>query len=154
MQLTDNISLKEMVYPTMYRNYGNSAKWFLDERVPKIVQAIRDELSRKLQQDISIRLNTWPWKGNLTQKGLRPFNTKTGSKLSQHKFGRAADPEFIIRATKKEIPPDEIREMILKNSIHYMAMGLTTLEDGAYAPGWVHLDVRWTGLNRILIIKP
>ena len=35
-----------------------------------------------------------------------------------------------------------------------MEVGVTTLEDGIYAPTWCHLDIRNTGLDNIFIVKP
>jgi hypothetical protein len=40
------------------------------------------------------------------------------------------------------------------NEQQWMEAGLTVIEDGAYAPTWVHIDVRHTGKREIFIVKP
>ncbi|MBU1621811.1 MAG: hypothetical protein KJ604_20335, partial [Gammaproteobacteria bacterium] len=39
-------------------------------------------------------MNDWKWGGNNDSKGFRPPEDPEGAKLSQHRFGRAADPKF------------------------------------------------------------
>lgn len=53
-------------------------------------------------------INTWMYGGDLHERGLRIFGTKTGASLSQHLFGRATDSNF------KYATPEEIREDMRK----------------------------------------
>ena len=69
-----------------------------------------------------------------------------GSWWSQHKFCRAADPIF------KGISADKIRKDITDNPKSFLSKGLTTLESGRYAPTWVHMDMRPTEDENILIV--
>lgn len=155
IKLTKNISLEEVVHPDIFRQWGAKSKWFLDKKIIDITQAVCDDLAEHFGRPVKIRLNTWPWKGRFKDKGLRQFNSVTGSAMSDHKFGRATDPEYLFGdGDKEEIDPDFIREFILERSYIYMKMGLTTLEHKDYAPGWVHMSTRWTGLDYILIVKP
>jgi len=66
--------------------------------------------------------------------------------MSQHRFGRAIDLKV------KGMKADEVREDIIQNFDIYKKVGLTTIEDGAFAPTWCHIDIRDT--EGLLIVKP
>ena len=72
----------------------------------------------------------------------------TGSWLSQHKYGRAAD------FTVDGLTPNEVRADMLANQALFMQRGLTAIESEEYAPSWVHIDMRITQLTELLIVKP
>src|SRR3990167_4244809 len=98
MKLTKNIDLREIVYPELWKLYAGKCIWFIDPRAVDITQSLVDDLSKNYNSHVSVRLNTWHVGGTFTQKGLRPFDSDIGSSLSQHKFGKAADPEFILKS--------------------------------------------------------
>ena len=52
------------------------------------------------------------------------------------------------------LTPQEIYAHILKNAKTFMDLGLTTLEDIRDTPTWNHLDIRYTGLSEIKIVRP
>ena len=103
----------------------------------------------------------WNGGGNFNYRGFRPdsfyyqwdasisaYTSKRKGKLSQHRMGRAID--FNISG----LECDEVRAEFLKNEKEWLEMGLTTIEDGAYAPTWVHIDIRHTGKDSIFVVKP
>jgi hypothetical protein len=140
MKVSKNFSLSEFVDPVTLSTFGDSAIWFLDPKIIVLAQFIRDYF------DKPITINSH--KRGLKYRGFRPPECKVGARMSQHRFGRAID--FSISG----LTADEIRDVILKDERTFMDAGLTTLEDGHYAPTWVHADIRTTGLDKIKIVKP
>jgi hypothetical protein len=54
---------------------------------------------------------------------------------------------------------DEVRAEILSFPQVFLDLGLSTLENGTFAPTWVHSDIRNTAMDlsrptQILIVKP
>ena len=132
--------IQELVPPAIYEAYGDKAWQFLDERLLVTLDALRTALGPMI-------INTWHSEkmtkayGSRTESGLRSFDTRTGAKYSQHKFGRAADIIF----TKMQARA--VREYILahKDKFPY----ITAMEDDV---SWVHIDVR--NVHPITMFKP
>lgn len=138
-----NFSGPEFVPPEIWKRFGDKSIWFLDPRILDLSQFFRDRF------EAVMRINTWSAGGNLSLRGFRPPATSIGALLSQHKFGRAID--FNIDGYS----PDEIRQDIFDNEQMYLReTPLTTIESGEIADTWVHADIRSTGLNEILVVKP
>lgn len=135
--ITKNFHIKEFVPKEIYDKWGDKSAWFMDMRLIKLVQALRDEFG-------PITING----GNYNLSGFRPPSSTVGGKLSQHRFGRAADLKF------KDVTVQDVYAAILKNEEHWMKKGLTTLENIQATPTWLHIDIRHTGLKNILIVNP
>ena len=138
MWISRNFKLQEFVGPEIYANMGVKALQLIDFRIVELAQFIRDFF------DTSMTINNWHTGNTYTERGLRDFNSPTGAKYSQHKFGRAID------FTLEGFTAEQVRSVILKNKKAFMDAGLTTIE--ADTPTWVHCDIRFTGLNDILIV--
>jgi hypothetical protein len=131
MKLTKNFWLWEFMHPDIfYQHPASICLGLLDFRVIKTAQFIRDRHGKR------VTINTWKNGGEYLSSGFRPYFDKTGVKLSQHKFGRAADLKI------EDIDPEEIREDIKKNFIEFRKNGLTTIENDT--PTWLHFDCRIT----------
>lgn len=141
MKITKNFHLHELVDKATYEKFGDFSQRFLDEETVKLVQFFRERYG-------STTVNNWYQGGNLQFRGFRPPNCSVGGSYSQHKFGRGFDLNC-AKAT-----PDEIREDIMSNEELFLNMGLTRIEDGAFAPTWLHIDRAWTGDNKIHVVKP
>lgn len=141
MKITKNFSLQELVDKETFERWGNFSMRFLDKDTVKLLQFFRDRYG-------STTVNNWAYGGNLQYRGFRPPNCTVGGSMSQHRFGRAFD----INCT--EWSPDEIREDILKRQDLFLEQGLTRIEDGAFAPTWLHFDTAWTGDDHIHVVKP
>lgn len=145
MMVSKFFILQELVPPGIFKDYGANAIWFLDERLLKLIDFTREYF------DAPMTINTWHKGGpgkKFTERGFRVPLSPTGAYLSQHKAGRAVD------YTIKGLKPDKVRQMIMDDEKAFMDAGLTTLEDGAFAPTWCHQDCRYTGLDHILIVRP
>jgi len=144
-KIRPNFSLQEFVPPEIWRQFGEQSKWFLDPRMLDLAQFYRDFFGKP------VYVNTWAvdWLGtNFGLRGLRPLDSDTGARWSQHKFGRAFD------CNVKGMDPDEVRGAIRDNENTFMDAGLTTLESGEIADTWVHSDIRTTGRDSIFIVAP
>ena len=141
MKVTKNFHLHELVDKATYEAYGDFSVRFLDEDTIKLLQFFRERYG-------STTVNNWYQGGNLQYRGFRPPNCKVGGQFSQHKFGRGFD----INCSKAT--PDEIRADVMKNQAMFANEGLTRIEDGDFAPTWMHFDTAWTMFNGIQVIKP
>jgi hypothetical protein len=150
-----NFLVEEFVPQKVYEKYGDSSLWFVDPKIVNIAQLLREYFGKPMT------INNWHNGGNFNYRGFRDdsfyyqwdsdlsaYKSKRKGKLSQHRFGRGID--FNVSG----LTSDEVRESILQNEEMWMDAGVTTLEDGAYAPTWCHLDIRTTNKRNIFIVKP
>lgn len=114
----------------------------LDDRLVLIMERIRTGLGK------TVSINTWWWASGTSQyRGFRPHSSTVGALYSQHKLGRGVD--FKV----KGMTANKVREYILANEAEFLSMGVTRLEDGRDAATWVHIDLAWTGLDRIYVFR-
>jgi hypothetical protein len=139
IQLTKNFYLDEFVPPLILRAYGPRAIWFIDRDVVLGAQFIRDTFGRPMYG------NTYFDGGVLENRGYRLPDSKVGSRLSQHKRGKAFD--FTIEG----ITPQEIHEWFIKSFEFTSASHkFTTIE--ANTDTWTHLDQRNTAISVPFIV--
>lgn len=141
MNLTKNFSTQELVCPEAYELFGDQAIMFLDPKLVNLVQFLREQFGPTV-------VNNWHVGGQYKESGFRMPTTKTGGKLSQHKFGRAADLKFT------DTTPQEVYAQIMASPQRFLNMGLACMEDINHTPTWLHVDVRWHTKGGILIVKP
>lgn len=130
--------IQEFVSPEIYKLRGEKSIELVDSRIIKVANGLREYFK------VPITINNWHEGGQYKESGLRDFSTTTGAKFSQHKFGRAIDCKF------QGLDPKDIRKTILNNQKYFLELGLTCIE--ADTPTWVHIDCRYTGLDKILIV--
>lgn len=130
-----HFELRELVDPETYRWLGERAWWVLDPRALATLDQLRDRFG-------PCTVNNWHADGDFRYRGFRPPGCAVGAALSQHRFGRAFDCTF--RETAQEV-----REYIRAHRAEFPF--LTTLETDVT---WLHFDVRDTGTQDILIIRP
>ena len=142
MKVSNNFVLQEFVTPEIWASHKERSLIFIDIRVIQIAQFLRDIYG-------GITINNWHTGGQYSESGLRSFNTSTGAKHSQHKYGRAIDLKF-SDTTNKKVYAD-----ILANAKKFYDAGIRVVEDIADTPSWLHIDVRNTGkVNEIIIVSP
>jgi len=142
MKLNEHFDLREFVPPEIWKAYAENSVWFIDPRTVAIATAYREHFK------CPIIINNWHTGGSLTMRGYRPPDAKTGARLSQHRFGRAFDCHFI------GVTAQDVFREIVANFAKFHAVGLTTLEDVAHTPTWLHSDCRATQKNEPLIVRP
>lgn len=142
IKIEANFYLDEFIDQETYRQYGRQSIWFLDFRIVRIAQLLRNVSGQP------VIINSWFHGGGFNESGFRRPASRTGAYLSQHRFGRAIDP----KVNGKD--PEEVHELIHFYKAKFMAAGLSTLEHTDFTPTWSHLDCRHTNLEDLLIIKP
>ena len=154
MKVSKNFDIREFVPRSLWEDRGNQCKWYVSSTVIHLAQFYKDFFSEYYGEEVTVTVNDWLWGGSFHNRGYRYPSTEVGSPLSFHRGGlcTAFDCEIRIKSTGKEIDPDEIRTVIIDHEKEFMEHGLTTLEGGKYAPGWIHSDHRNTGLDKILIV--
>jgi hypothetical protein len=122
------------------KHLGDRLWLIFDQRMLWTLDQIREHYGK-------IIVNDWYWGGDNEYGGWRPFDCEVGAALSQHKFGRAADPK------PQECTAEEIRQDVKNaSSISHIFKYITCIEEGV---PWFHFDVRnWDKKNGILIIHP
>lgn len=140
--VSENFFLDEFVPPELYNERGARCASLVDIRVFMFAQWLRDKTGKP------VTINNW-WKGGqYHESGRRMPNTRTGAKWSQHKDGRAGDYKV------EGMTPKEVHELILANEAELIEkQWVTTLEDLRDTPTWTHADCRYTGLDKIQIVR-
>lgn len=142
MKINDYFDVREFVPPQIWNKFKESSIWFIDPKVIAIATAYREFFN------VPIIINNWYNGGSFMYRGYRPPRANVGSEYSQHKMGRAFDCHTTAMSSR------ELHKLIIDNQKHFMEFGLTTLEDPAFSPTWVHSDCRPTNMNELLIVKP
>lgn len=128
---------QEFVSKEIYAKWGENSLWFIDPRLIKLADFIREFF------DKPVKINDG---GQYNYSGFREPECTVGAKLSQHRFGRAID----IKVTG--MAPRAVFDAIRANESKFMEAGLTTLERAEDTPSWTHCDIRHTGLGHILVV--
>lgn len=136
MQLTKNFLVQELLPPDVYAARGDASAQLIDIRIVNVAQWLRDNLGK------AITINNWNSGGQYKESGLRNFETSTGAKWSQHKYGRALDLKV------NGMDSEAVRQYIRTNWATLKNIGLTCIEKDT--PSWVHIDCRYTGLDYLL----
>ena len=140
IKISNDFYLDEVMHPAVYKKFGKKSRWFIDQRLIDIIQYIRTAT------DSAVTINAWYNGGRFKERGLRDPKTTTGAKYSQHKFGKALD------FTVSGMSADEVREKIQGEwKQDLLDLGLTAIEAGV---SWVHIDIRNTGINDIMVFYP
>lgn len=140
MKVSKNFDIREFVPPEIWEQYGEDSVQFIDERIPVIVEKIRELCGNR-----PVTLNNWHIGGEYKYRGYRPASYPFCAKKSQHKEKKAAD------LTVKGLTAAQVRKIIRDNQEELMALGLRRMEKDVT---WVHIDLKETGLNYIYEFKP
>ena len=119
----------ELVPPEIYKKWGDRSFMFIDDRLLRLIDALRDEFG-------SATINNYKYGGDRQWSGLRTNGSPYYSRTSQHSFGRAADIIF------SNIDAEQVRGEIKEDPQFWLnsaGCDSITLEDGV---SWVHVDVR------------
>lgn len=135
--ISKNFSIQEFVPKETYAKWGDKSIMFIDPRLVDVAQALRDKYG-------PLVING----GQYNYSGYRPPTCSVGAKESQHRFGRAIDCKF------KQMTVQEVYKDILDNENYWIKKGISTLENILKTPSWLHVDIRWTGEDKIRIVNP
>lgn len=126
--------IQELVSKKVYNRYGENAWMFIDTKLIKVLDTLREHFNRP------ITINNWMWGGTLEQRGLRTNldelvkkKTEKGTLyISQHILGKAADLNV------KGLTAEQVYEEILKNKDKFYL--ISRIENIDSTPTWVHID--------------
>ena len=140
-----DFSIKEFVPQGIYKAFGEHSINFINSKLIIAAQELRNDMG------VPIYINTWPWGGGLNYRGYRPPFARVGSPLSQHKFGQAID-------VSSSVPHYKIYEKVMELEKKYFELGIRRMENPQYTKGnhlgWVHVDTKDVGMDKIHIFNP
>lgn len=136
---TKHFALQELVSPEVYKARQDLAWDLLRPGALVALDALRDRYGR-------IVVNNWNAGGPLKESGLRGWECETGARWSMHRFGGAFDLKF------GSVTPQEVFRDILAHPEQFPQ--ITTLEDVAVTPTWLHFDVRNHARGGIWVVRP
>jgi len=143
IKVSNYFFLDELVPPSIYSARGENAMQLLDYRIVMALDHLREVIGKP------IVVNNWINGGQYRESGLREFQTSTGAKFSQHKFGRAMDIKV------SGLTPKQVHAIIHENEQFFIKNQLiTTLENPNFTKTWTHIDCRFTGLDKLLVVNP
>lgn len=145
--------IREWVDERTWNLRGLSCASLIEPRQVRI-----SDLLRELANAPNV-INNWhfyrpgPGRKKFVASGFRAVWENTGGDLSQHRRGCASDNKI------EGLNERQMFEIVMDNRAAFLAVGLTTIEDVAFTPGWLHLDSRprILGLhpeNDFLIVRP
>jgi len=157
MKVSDNFDIREFVPLATYNRWREKSIWFIRPEIIRIAEAYKVFFKEFYQADgVLVTVNNYLFGGQLQYRGYRPPDCVIGARESQHRFGAGFDCDFtIIKNGDRRTPSyTEVQKIILGHSKQFMEMGVTTIENTQYTPTWLHTDIRYTGLDKILIVNP
>jgi hypothetical protein len=131
--------VQELVPPDVYKMMGERSWEVLNPMALMTLQAVRDAFG-------PITVNNWHAGGQYKESGFRAPWSKTGAKLSQHRFGGAFD------CKSSKVTPREMHDYILVNRPKFPY--LTVIENTDATPTWLHIDCRNHNRSGIWIVNP
>lgn len=157
MKVSDNFDIREFVPAETYNRWRNKSIWFIRPEIISIAEFYKSFFKNYFKADnVLVTVNNYMFSGNLQYRGYRPPSCTVGARESQHRFGSAFDCSFTIVKDDQRIVPamSVIYTAIKNNEKEFLKAGVTTIEDVKYTPTWLHTDIRNTGLDHLLIVKP
>ena len=121
-----HFQVKELVPYATWKAHGDSSLMFLDERLLRTLDLIREWFGRPMI------VNNWHDGGKFEYRGYRPPDCTIGASESQHRFGRACD--FDIEG----LSADAARKIIMDHQYDPAFQFIKRIELGT---SWVHIDL-------------
>jgi len=167
-----SVDIRRFVPKEIYTQYGAKSCWFVSKGIIQFVEEAEKLYLELLLpeypdiESVELVINNWHEGGQFNNRGLRTFDyiasqIKKGvatTKLTQHLGGSTNAVDYNVRIKTKTktffLNSDKAHDLVTKNEKRFMDIGLTTLEDKSITKGWTHADLRYTGLNNLLIVKP
>ena len=140
MKVSEHFILEEFINPETLKVEKENSLKLIDKRLIDIAEFIRVDLG------LPITINNWHTGGQYHESGLRDKNTTTGSKLSQHKLGKAID----VKAAG--YGGAEWYSYVKKNAKKLYDLGVRRIEDKSIATTWCHIDTKEHGGKFIQVV--
>lgn len=137
----ENFETVELVHPRIFSDFGEASLQFFDPRILWTIDAIRKYFNSP------VYVNNWDSGGSLKNRGLRTFDSTTGSFFSMHKFGKAID--FTVAGQT----PVEIRNWIKEKHGSLECLQFITRIEDFDGMTWVHIDCANVTSNELLVFS-
>lgn len=139
--------VREWVDKRTWEYWGDArAASHVDRRIVRIADLFRKKIG------MPVTMNNWhyarPGQRVFDARGFRAIWEPTGGDLSQHRCGRACD--LVVDG----MTSFAMHQIVLDHADEFLALGLTTMENAASTPGWIHLDCREIVGTWLLRAKP
>ena len=132
-----NFIIKEFVPPEIWEVESEKSLNHIDARILESIEQIRTHFGSP------VIINNWCYGGQFKYRGYRPAECTIGAAKSLHRSGRALDFDVVGLAAQ------DVRAEILKNEKKFPH--IKRMETGV---NWVHIDLRGTGQERIMLFNP
>lgn len=142
MKLNNYFVIQEFVPKQIYKLFGDKSIWYINPKCIELATAYREFFG------VPVVINNWHTGGEYNYRGYRPPRVNIGAEYSQHKLGNAFD------CSCPGLSPDQMLKQIQDNWEKFKALGLTTIENPKFTPGWLHSDVRPKIQETLLIVNP
>src|SRR3990167_1994095 len=139
-KVSEHFVLQEFINPDDFEESKENSIDLIDHRLIDIAEFTRKDLGKP------VTINNWHTGGKYKESGLRDPNTKTGSKKSAHKAGKAID----VKA--KGFGGKEWYDWVKKNAKKLYDLGLRSIEDKKIATTWCHMDTKEHGEPNVIQI--
>jgi hypothetical protein len=130
IKVSENFFLDEFIDPVTYAELGAKSIDRISRKLIAIAQFIRTKTGK------TIVINNWIAGGRFKESGLRQADTKTGSKLSQHKIGQAIDLKQLNVSGK------DWHKFVEENAKELFRLGVRRIECDKLAATWLHIDLK------------
>jgi len=130
MKISKHFELQELVPPSIFQTFGLTAIQFIRPEILAVLDLLREKVGKP------VIVNNWHTGGQYKESGYRIPHTKTGARYSMHKLGIAADVKV------NGMTPMQVLAVILADHDEFKAAGMTTYENPAFTPTWLHIDCR------------
>lgn len=157
MKVSENFDIREFVPIETYNRWRAKSIWFVRPEIISIAEFYKVFFKNYFKADnVLVTVNNYMFGGQLQYRGYRPPSCTIGAGESQHRFGSAFDCSLtIIKGNQRSTPSyADVQAALIYNEKEIIKAGITTIEDTTYTPTWLHTDIRNTGLDHLLIVKP
>tara|TARA_R110000744_G_scaffold251755_1_gene367631 strand:- start:4703 stop:5194 length:492 start_codon:yes stop_codon:yes gene_type:complete len=163
MKVSKHFTAAEMLSDKLLakiKSKGQNPMRYINPKMIEVNESVRHLLNVIVPQHIDgvVSVSLTGNKAGVQTRGKRSeFDKTKGAELSDHKFGNAQDVDVNYHyadGSKKEADYEELQALIQAYDTDFFSIGITMIEDVAYAPTWFHYSIAWTGLDKLKIIKP
>lgn len=142
--------LDELFPKSLCDSEGINALVRIDQRMLKVIDTFRDIIGRP------VWINNWYHGGDIDEAGWRDPNTTTGAVRSAHKqIWKGSDGKLYSLATDNHVSQmsgQQLYNVFVAHAKTFYDLGVRRIEHYSLTPGWLHMDMKDTGVNGIEVV--
>ena len=152
--VSEHFDVRELVSKKLFMKWGARSRWFVPQTYIDALEFLRKLLNDHYGRKVYMVVNNWHAGGRFQYRG---FRDKTWSNVSKsdslHKQCLGGDFNAYFSGGDM-IPIVEVYELLKSKEKELLEHGITTLENVEFTKGWIHFDMRNTGMDELLIVNP